>query len=95
MKEKWSQRRRRRRRRVVSSSGGDRACGCSGCSVINTGVTARGRSLKHTGVYIHTHTPKHTHTLPKAFPASLSDTIWHQPFMRKQNTPQDSSEWLR
>lgn len=42
-----------------------------------------------------THTNTHRHTLPEAFSGSLSDTIWHQPFMRKQNTPQDSLYWRR
>lgn len=36
------------RRRAVAAVVATEACGCSGCTVINTGVTARGRSSKDT-----------------------------------------------
>lgn len=38
------------RRRAVAAVVATEACGCSGCTVINTGVIARGRSSKDTGI---------------------------------------------
>lgn len=46
-------------------SSNDRACGCSDCGVINTGVTARGNSLTDTSIRTHLYPHSRRPSLPR------------------------------